>query len=767
MRKDKGERHRYGRHYTPDHVARLLAAFAVRSPSDLVLDPSCGDGRLLAETLKLKVALKANQADGKAANGQSMPSSDLAAPSRELFGIDRDAAAVQLAAATGANVACADFFDLSPGQRFNENAVIPAELDAIIGNPPYIRQEVMGASDKQRIALRLARPPDSMGRGVTGKAGTAGIYWPRWSGRSDIYIYFFAHSASFLRSGGRLVFITASSWLDVGYGVPLQQFFLNNFRIVAVIESAVESFFEDASVNTAITVLEREPNATARDENHVRFVQLLEPLADVCTDTAEFASFIEQSDHVVKPGKLRIRTVRQEKMLPGLEPALSEPGLFTDSERSRIGPTGEFDTLARGSKWGRYLRADDVFFNVIERGEGRLKRVSEFASVRFGVKTGANEFFYVTADPENSVPLVDALPEPYPETGSAPGTHESPSDSSGPEMVPLQKVASVRRGLTTGANEFFYVKAVNESKGDEEKECPLQSEGHLKENFGGDNRKNYGSDKLRLIGRRNDKLKLVGQVIVEDGTGTRRLIESRFLSPVIFSLKEIPGIIIGEGQTSRLFFNCSAPPGELEGSNALNYIHAGERAGYNIRPSCASRNPWYGIARDRRPAPIIFPSKVGERWVVALNEARVFEDKKLYGIYPSQNIPARTLAALLNSTWARYYAEMTCRQMTGAQAIADIDVVVAEQILLPDPRKLLISHIERLESALGELARRPVLSVFEEVNRPDRRRLDDLVLEIIGFPEKQERDAVLNQLYDAVLELVRRRLARSRKASQA
>jgi hypothetical protein len=105
--------------------------------------------------------------------------------------------------------------------------------------------------------------------------------------------------------------------------------------------------------------------------------------------------------------------------------------------------------------------------------------------------------------------------------------------------------------------------------------------------------------------------------------------------------------------------------------------------------------------------------------------------------------------------------------MTGAQAIADIDVVVAEQILLPDPRRLLISHIERLESALGELARRPVLSVFEEVNRPDRRRLDDLVLETIGFPEKQERDAVLNQLYDAVLELVRRRLARSRKASQA
>jgi type I restriction-modification system DNA methylase subunit len=45
----KDERHRYGQHYTPPEVARVLAAFAVRTASDLILDPSCGDGRLLKE----------------------------------------------------------------------------------------------------------------------------------------------------------------------------------------------------------------------------------------------------------------------------------------------------------------------------------------------------------------------------------------------------------------------------------------------------------------------------------------------------------------------------------------------------------------------------------------------------------------------------------------------------------------------------------------------------------------------------------------------
>jgi hypothetical protein len=119
------------------------------------------------------------------------------------------------------------------------------------------------------------------------------------------------------------------------------------------------------------------------------------------------------------------------------------------------------------------------------------------------------------------------------------------------------------------------------------------------------------------------------------------------------------------------------------------------------------------------------------------------------------------LAALLNSTWARYYAEVTCRQMTGAQAIADIDVIVAEQILLPDPRNLPASIKKRLEAAISELSRRPIYSVFEEVKRSDRQRLDSAVLEAIGFRSRSEREAALNQLYEAVSKLVVARLSRS------
>ena len=248
---------------------------------------------------------------------------------------------------------------------------------------------------------------------------------------------------------------------------------------------------------------------------------------------------------------------------------------------------------------------------------------------------------------------------------------------------------------------------------------------------------------------------------MRDSTGSLREIEAEMLTPVVFSLKEIPGILLERIESRRMLFNCPLRPNEIAGTRALEYIKSGEGDGYHRRPTCANREPWYSVARGMKPAPLIFPSKVGARWLVALNRARVFEDKKLYGVFPARGVSVLVLAALLNSTWARYYAEVTCRQMTGAQAIADIDVAVAEQIMLPDPRKLPLPMKKKLEAAVVELSRRPVYSVFEEIKRGDRRRLDSLTLEAIGFGKRLEREVVLAELYEAVTKLVRERLSKS------
>ena len=347
-----------------------------------------------------------------------------------------------------------------------------------------------------------------------------------------------------------------------------------------------------------------------------------------------------------------------------------------------------------------------------------MRRLSELTQVRFGVKTGANEFFYVTEGAQGA--------KGKEQRAKGQGAKRNGQRAVG--LRALRDVASVRRGITTGANEFFYVSTADAH----EVHSPTPNHQLL--------------------------------TAVEDFAGERREIESELLSPVIFSLKEIPGILLERVDARRMLFNCSLAGDALSGTRALEYIKSGERAGYNRRATCASRQPWYSVARGMKPAPLIFPSKVGERWVVALNRAGVFEDKKLYGIFPLHDVSELVLAALLNSTWARYYAELTCRQMTGAQAIADIDVAVAERIMLPDPRELSTAIKKKLEAALLALSRRPVYSVFEEVTRADRRRLDAVTLEAIGFDKKSQREAVRDRIYKALTGLVRARLSKDPQA---
>ena len=698
MANARDDRHRYGQHYTPHEVARLLAALAVRAPDDLVFDPSCGDGRLLKEALRRKQQLCS----------QSHIDANL---SEQVFGIERSQDAARAASRTGACVSVADFFDVDPGASLNSlpsslgtddaPRTLPIEFDAIVGNPPYIRQEVIGTKDKQRIEVRLARD----------RAASTGVHWPKWSRRSDIYVYFFAHSIRFLKKNGRLVFLTASSWLDAGYGRALRDFLLQNFRVIAVIESGAESFFADASINTCITVLEREADPRARDKQSTRFVLFKRDLSQILGGPESAGNMPALSEDTL------LQVCQDPRAHTAVEPdpasrladqiLSGDVAASTDSYRTRQVPQSELSggtdwtSLSSVNQgWGKYLRADDVFFKIIERGGAKLRSLSTIADVRFGVKTGANEFFYLKGEGRDAT-------------------------SNGPGMRPLVDIASVRRGITTGANEFFYL------------------------------RREATADQIAPPGL-SDRF-----TVVRDSEGTQREIETELLSPVVFSLKEIGGIFIERIETGRMLFNCSLTPVELEGTRALDYVRTGELAGYHHRPTCSNREPWYSVARTMKPAPLIFPSKVGERWLVALNLASVFEDKKLYGLFPAAGVSTVLLAALLNSTWARYYTEVTCRQMTGAQAIADIDVVVAEQILLPDPRELSPRLKEELETALVELSRRPIYSIFEEVKRADRRQLDSLTLESIGFETESERGALLDDLYRSVSELVRTRLSKA------
>ena len=84
-----------------------------------------------------------------------------------------------------------------------------------------------------------------------------------------------------MKDDGYFGFLTSSSWLDVEYGFALQGWILEHFRILAIMESAAEPWFEDARVKTCMTILQRCENEAERMANRVRFVRFNRRLAEI------------------------------------------------------------------------------------------------------------------------------------------------------------------------------------------------------------------------------------------------------------------------------------------------------------------------------------------------------------------------------------------------------------------------------------------------------------------------------------------------------
>ena len=404
---DPNERRRFGQFYTSPDVVDLINAFCIREPESRVLDPACGGGTFLVRAYARKRVMYQDRRRG--ADHQQLLG--------EIFGIDVGAFPAQLSTINLAvrrlsdesnypRVARASFFDAQAGVPLYDipltgesvRSIALDKLDAVVGNPPYIRQEKIDRFDKQHY-LRLFEKQ-----------------WPdnkTLSGRSDIYAYFFTHAAHLLKPGGYLGFVTSVGWLDTEYGFRLQEFFLRNFRIVAVIESQVEKWFEDARVTTAVTVLQREPEGAKRDENLVRFIQLKKPLAEIYTQAldrplSDEGEAARQAD--MDAVRDLIEEIREDQSTDYWRVHVrSQRELWDEGAETTTEEDDAATPAYRGGKWGQYVRAPDVWFDLNRRVAGRMVPLQELAVVRFGFKTGADKFFCVTDVTQH---YLDRIPDP-------------------------------------------------------------------------------------------------------------------------------------------------------------------------------------------------------------------------------------------------------------------------------------------------------------------------------------------------------------------
>src|SRR5207237_1551877 len=145
-----------------ENIVDVINAFCIRKANNVTLDPACGSGSFLVRAYYRKCQL-----DSRLSHEEAL---------EQLYGCDINPfpahlATLNLAARNISNrenyprIVRVNFFNVTPGETFcelprasgiyegrldREKIVLP-ELDAVIGNPPYVRQEqIPKAADLKR-----------------------------------------------------------------------------------------------------------------------------------------------------------------------------------------------------------------------------------------------------------------------------------------------------------------------------------------------------------------------------------------------------------------------------------------------------------------------------------------------------------------------------------------------------------------------------------------------------------------------------------------
>jgi len=130
----------------------------------------------------------------------------------------------------------AEFFDVFAAGGF----------DVVIGNPPYVRQELLSPIKPYLQA-----------------------HYESYDGVADLYAYFYEKGVKILKSGGVLSYIVTNKWLRAGYGEPLRQFFSRNSVFEQIIDFGHAPIFEDADTFPCIVAVQKPVNDTASETQEV------------------------------------------------------------------------------------------------------------------------------------------------------------------------------------------------------------------------------------------------------------------------------------------------------------------------------------------------------------------------------------------------------------------------------------------------------------------------------------------------------------------
>jgi len=356
-----------------------------------------------------------------------------------------------------------------------------------------------------------------------------------------------------------------------------------------------------------------------------------------------------------------------------------------------------------GGKWGGlYLRAPDIYFLILEKAGDKLVRLSEVAEVRFGIKTGANDFFYLEVLPYR--PVCPLCGEPHEEALTL--EEERASWFKG-ERPREEALVAVRNGLDwEGYLEAAVLRPVFKSP--KEATTLTVEVGNLKRVF-------------------------------LPASGDYSTLPSHARGYVDYG-EEVPVVVARGHSRGRT----------LVGIPSLSTVRG--------------RRPWWWLG-EWPEAKAVLPMFERARKYAFWNPHHAAIDNALYLVLPRPESDLQRLLLALNSSLFALFKELLARPPEGGGGgPIQIKVHQYEEMLLPAPKLLPQPNSTIMEAFLTrpirnfweEVGLTPPDFAGPPSPLPDRKALDDQVFDALGLSEEERQE-----VYRETARLVWERIARA------
>lgn len=253
-----------GAYYTDSAVAEFISRWALVSGQETVLDPSFGGGVFIAAASE-----RVRQLGGH--------------PQEQIFGVEIDETAYRTflreipGRATPGHLFQGSFFDFT--------AMDLPRVDAIIGNPPFIRYQRFSGQTRNAAMLR---------------ARQAGVTLSRLT---SAWAPFLVHAVQFIKPGGRLAMVAPMELAHARYALPVLRYLHQNFRHVTVLTFA-KRLFPHLSESTVLVLAE----GRCESPEKLSLLQLngIEDLGECIDPRYGFSQAIEVDGSAIADGRERL-----------------------------------------------------------------------------------------------------------------------------------------------------------------------------------------------------------------------------------------------------------------------------------------------------------------------------------------------------------------------------------------------------------------------------------------------------------------------------